>query len=338
MEPDTQSAPRLFGRACAPADAQLHLLAVPWDATSPRPGAGRAPAAIREASQRIETFDHQTGLPHLGALAMIDPPPALAELAAAARESATTIHAAVARGQTIDPADVELVERAASAVHEWVGRQSAATIAADKALAIVGGDHSAPLAAIEALARRVPGLGVLHLGGHADLRRPSGPFTRTSHSLIHDLAIACPGVSRIVQVGVRDLAADEAAMIRGSQGRILTFFDADLQERVLAGEPWRTIVASLLAPLPRHVHVSLTIDALTPEHGPQSARRAPGGLSWAHLLSLLAALVASGRTLLGFDLCEVTPARDPADTWDASVAARLLARLCALQLRSQHRI
>lgn len=338
MEPDPQSPPRLFGRACAPNDAILHLLAVPWDATSPRAGASRAPAAIRAASQRLETFDPQTGLAHLGAIAMIDPPAALADLTPAARRGADAIFTALTGGRSFDPADAAPVERAAAALHEWVARQSAESIAAGKSIAVVGGDHSAPLGAIEALAQRVPGLGLLHLGAHADLRRASPGLSRSASSILHDVVVACPGVARIVQVGVRELGPDEAAMIRGSHGRILTFVDADLAERTFAGEPWRAIVASILAALPRDVYVSFTVDALTPDHCPQSGRRAPGGLSWNQALALLAAIVHSGRVIVGFDLCEVCPAADPEDIWDASVGARLLARLCALTLRSQRRL
>src|SRR5690606_32843521 len=159
---------------------------------------------------------------------------------------------------------------------------------------------------------------------HADLRRAPPGFSRTHASLVHDVAVGCPGVARIVQVGVRELSADEAAMIRGSHGRILTFFDADLAERTFAGEAWRAIVASILAPPPREVHVSLAAAALTPDPCPQSGRRAPGGLSWNQLGALLAALVHSGRVIVGFDLCEIRPADDPEDTWDAGVGARLL--------------
>ncbi|MGV3638370.1 MAG: agmatinase, partial [Flavobacteriales bacterium] len=43
---------------------------------------------------------------------------------------------------------------------------------------------------------------------------------------------------------------------------------------------------------------------------------------------LLSRLVQSGRTVIGFDLVEVSPGRH--DEWDANVGARLLFHLCGV--------
>ena len=57
----------------------------------------------------------------------------------------------------------------------------------------------------------------------------------------------------------------------------------------------------------------------------------PGGLSFAECCHLLRVLSASGRRVIGFDLCEVAPG-PRGDEWDANVGARVLYKLmgCAL--------
>jgi agmatinase len=59
----------------------------------------------------------------------------------------------------------------------------------------------------------------------------------------------------------------------------------------------------------------------------------PGGLSYAEAIILIGEVARSGRTIVGFDLNEVSPGRD--DEWDANVGARLLYKLAAWTLQSQ---
>jgi agmatinase len=135
-----------------------------------------------------------------------------------------------------------------------------------------------------------------------------------------------PGVTRLVQVGVRDFCEEEAQRIDESAGRIVTFFDADLQARLAAGEPWAALVEEMLAPLPRTVYLSFDIDGLDPALCPHTGTPVPGGLNFAQACFLLRALAQSGRRLVGFDLVEVAPGPD-GDEWDGNVGARLLYKL-----------
>lgn len=54
----------------------------------------------------------------------------------------------------------------------------------------------------------------------------------------------------------------------------------------------------------------------------------PGGLELSEASSLIAAVARSGRTILGFDLVEVSPS-PKGDEWDANVGMRLLYKLAA---------
>ena len=44
-------------------------------------------------------------------------------------------------------------------------------------------------------------------------------------------------------------------------------------------------------------------------------------------------MAESGRTIVGFDLCEVAPGKEGAK-WDANVGARVLFKFCGITLKS----
>ncbi|MFZ9047091.1 MAG: arginase family protein, partial [Cyclobacteriaceae bacterium] len=53
----------------------------------------------------------------------------------------------------------------------------------------------------------------------------------------------------------------------------------------------------------------------------------PGGLSFESVNYLIRKVVSSGRKIVGFDLCEVSPGDND---WDANVGARVLYRLVTM--------
>ncbi|MGZ3703321.1 MAG: arginase family protein, partial [Bdellovibrionota bacterium] len=66
---------------------------------------------------------------------------------------------------------------------------------------------------------------------------------------------------------------------------------------------------------------------------PNTGTPVPGGLEYAEAVILIGEVARSGRTILGFDLNEVSPGKD--SEWDANVGARLLYKLAAWTLASQ---
>ena len=52
---------------------------------------------------------------------------------------------------------------------------------------VLGGDHSVPFGAIRAYAEYYPGLGILHLDAHADLRDAYEGFTWSHASIFHNV-------------------------------------------------------------------------------------------------------------------------------------------------------
>ena len=82
------------------------------------------------------------------------------------------------------------------------------------------------------------------------------------------------------------------------------------------------------------VYVSFDIDGLDPKLCPNTGTPVPGGLEFAEAVYLLKQVVASGRRIIGFDLCEVGAVDNE---WDANVGARMLFKLAGFTLLSQGR-
>src|SRR5438477_263359 len=77
---------------------------------------------------------------------------------------------------------------------------------------VLGGDHAAPFGAIQAHAESYPGLGILHVDAHADLRRAYEGFTWSHASIMYNVIRRLDGVARLVQVGIRDFSEEEKQM------------------------------------------------------------------------------------------------------------------------------
>jgi agmatinase len=87
----------------------------------------------------------------------------------------------------------------------------------------------------------------------------------------------------------------------------------------------------IIAELPEKVYVSLDIDGLTIECSPHTGSMVAGGLRFPEVVYLLGRVVDSGRKIVGFDLTEVVPDLD--DKTDATIAARLLFKMCSMALK-----
>jgi len=225
----------------------------------------------------------------------------------------------------------ELSERMNAHVQSTVQRW----LDAGKLIGVVGGDHSVAFGAIAAHAARYPGLGILHFDAHADLRRAYSGFEWSHASIMENVVRRVPAVSKLVQVGIRDLCEEEHERIAASLGRVRTFYDAELARERFGGVSWAQQVERMLEDLPREIYVSFDIDGLDPVLCPHTGTPVPGGLSFQEACYVLSALVASGRRIVGFDLVEVAPAADGSE-WDGNVAARLLYKLIGWALRSQN--
>src|SRR5437773_2459175 len=118
----------------------------------------------------------------------------------------------------------ELVNTRGAQLNAWVQEETARWLDRDRIVGVVGGDHAVPFGAIAAAAHRHPGLGILHLDAHADLREAYEGFTWSHASIMFNVLARLPAVARLVQVGIRDLGEAEHRRIEASGGRVVTFF------------------------------------------------------------------------------------------------------------------
>lgn len=319
----------VFGLPHSAEEAAVVLVPVPFEATtSYGGGAARGPEAIRAASRQVDLFDVETGRPYEAGIHMLPSPEEIARLDRAARAAAAPVIEAggIVPGRPELARAAQEVDRACERVNAWVEEQVSGLLARGKQVGVVGGDHSVAFGAVAAHARRHPGLGVLHVDAHADLRVAFEGFTYSHASVLYNVAERLPEIARIVQVGVRDLSEEEHAYAASSGGRIVQHADAELARARFEGERWADRVARIVEPLPRDVYVTFDIDGLDPTLCPHTGTPVPGGLSFQEAAYLVGAVVRSGRRLVGFDLVEVAP--DPGGgEWDGNVGARLLYKL-----------
>jgi agmatinase len=226
------------------------------------------------------------------------------------------------------------VNACSAKLNEWVYGRTAKRLSEGKIVGLVGGDHSVSLGAIRACAEAHPGMGILHIDAHADLRDAYEGFQWSHASIMNNVLREVPGVAKLVQVGIRDFC-DSEYDITQNDPRVETHFDFALKRDLLSGKPWSALVQAMLAPLPQKIYVSFDIDGLEPWLCPGTGTPVPGGLSYEQAVFLLEALARAGKVVVGFDLNEVAPSGKAGDEWDGNVGARLLYKLCGVALLSQ---
>jgi agmatinase len=130
---------------------------------------------------------------------------------------------------------------------------------------------------------------------------------------------------------VRDYSVGELEVIQNNNGRVITFFDADIKTRQFEGDTWKKIVDEIISGLPQNIYVSFDIDGLDPKLCPNTGTPVHGGFEIEEIFYLLSKMLQSGRRLIGFDLLEVAMGDS---SWDANVGARVLWKLCNLLVKS----
>ncbi len=322
----------IFGLEGGSETSRVHLLPAPVEATvSYGTGTSTAPSAIARASQQVDLFDFTNAVPwragvhlHVASeeVAGIDEETRALVRTARGLTPGTRAHRRVL--EEVNSRGDRQQEILASSVDDLLGRQ--------RIVGVVGGDHSVACAAIAAHAGRFPGICVLQVDAHADLRASYEGFAWSHASAMYNVLSRLPGVARLVQVGVRDLSPAEKSLIDTDE-RIHTFFGPWLGERKLAGVPFTETCATIVDSLLDEVYVTFDIDGLDPTLCPHTGTPVPDGLSFSEATFLLAQVAGSGRRVVGFDLCEVVPG-PPGDDWDANVAARLLYKMIGVVLTS----
>ncbi|MDX2213719.1 MAG: agmatinase family protein [Oculatellaceae cyanobacterium bins.114] len=316
--------------------ANLIVFGVPWEVTvSYGAGTANGPLRVLEASRQLDVFDfdYPDGWKH--GIFMAEIPAQIQAQGESLRRDAAQIIEHLEQGNAIED-DPDLLQRlqqinqACAQVNQWLFERSQAAMNQGKQVAVIGGDHSTPLGYLQALAQHYSDFGILHIDAHADLRDAYEGF-QFSHASIMFNALQLPQISKLVQVGIRDLCQDEVTLIQQSQGRVSAYYDPMLKQKLYAGIPWSELCQQIVSELPSQVYISFDIDGLDPKLCPNTGTPVPGGLELEQAFCLFREVVQSGRQIIGFDLVEVGDAE-----WDGNVGARAVYKLCNLMALSAH--
>ena len=330
----------VFGLPHSESEALVVLLPVPWEATtSYGGGASDGPKAILAASAQVDLFDLDVEKPYALGIHMV--PEAEVIITANGEGKALAEKIVEAGGAGTEPEllrSLARVNELSEQVNAWVEKETARLLDAGKIVGIVGGDHSVPYGALKAMAARRPSFGILHFDAHSDTRRAYEGFVHSHASILFNVLDQIPQVTKVVQVGIRDLCEEEVAFGNSQGARVRMFSDRELVKRRHGGEPFARTVEAIVKELPDEVWVSFDIDGLDPRFCPHTGTPVPGGLDMSEVIAILREVARAGRRILGFDLNEVAPnASDENDQWDGNVGARMLYKLIGFTLASQGR-
>lgn len=244
-------------------EAAFVVIPIPYDLTSTyQSGSRRGPHAILDASGNMELYDEELCKEtYLTGIYTLSP------LESDARGPGEMVH---------------------------VIRQAAADVLAhNKIPVILGGEHSISFGVVQAMREKFPGISVLQLDAHADLRNyyQCSPYSHASVG--RRISELCP----LVQAGIRSMSAEEAAFMKESTIRT---FSADF----ILEEPlwWEKICENLRG----DVYITIDMDVLDPSIMPATGTPEPGGIYWKDILRLVKA-VSSRCRVRGFDVVELSP-------------------------------
>jgi agmatinase len=247
---------RYLGAHSSVDEADVVLLGVPFDGTASfRPGARFGPQGIRFWSDVLETYSHPFDA-DLGDLRLADAGD-LQGISADWNTAAETIRGAVEK----------ILQRKAVPV-------------------MMGGEHLITLPAVEAVAEAFPGLAVVQMDAHMDLRDEYDGI-RLSHATVMRRVMENVGADSLWQYGIRSGTREEWALSK-ENGTLLSDIGA-LQD--LVGD--------------RPVYLTVDLDVLDPSVMPETGTPEPGGISFSHLHETI--LACRGLNVVAGDVVEYCP-------------------------------
>ena len=286
-------------------DAQVAFVGVPYDGGTPQPGiptGQRAgPAAAREAStDQIRYPRVSPGTSDAGGEGWYD--------VEADRDYLVGVTMADVGDVAIQGSDtVGNYERIAAAAR-GIAERGALMVA-------VGGDHSISYPLGQGM-EPVGEFDVVHVDAHTDFLDELNGARLTGASQLRRLA-ELPFVNSVSALGVRNVDRAEIQGLRELDGRWATSRD------ILERGPSEVVREAV--PEGGSLYVSVDLDVLDSSIAPGHSLPEPGGLGYRELRALLAEVARRGP-VIGFDVVELNPARDPSGA-TARVAAWIVVHL-----------
>ncbi len=333
----------LFGFPVTENEADIVIIPIPWDATaSYGKGTSDGPKAILDASVQLDFYHPKLQNAFQTKVFMTAISNEWKEInTKLCVEAIEYIDFLENGGKLEDNKDFQLtvstISEAQNALKDNLKNRALELMKQGKLVGVLGGEHSTPLGLIEAIDSQNKPFGILQIDAHADLRDAYEGFEQSHASIMFNALKNCSNLTKLVQVGIRDIAQSEVDLIQNSNGRIATYFDWDLKESQFNGNTWASQIEKIISLLPENVYISFDIDGLSPELCPNTGTPVAGGFKLEEITYLLFKLAESGKKIVGFDLNEVAPGKD--DDWDANVGARALWNLiCAVELNRRSHV
>jgi agmatinase len=253
-------------------------------------GAADAPRAVLEASQQVEFYD--IGLdaePYRVGIGTLEPP-------------------------EIPQESEQMVALLSQVTGDLLDR--------GKFPVVIGGDHSITTGFVRTVAERFPEFGVIQLDAHADLR-DSYEGNPLSHASV--MARARELTPHTIQIGIRSMAAEEAARVKSENLSFCTM------------RQWRQgrfDLEKALAGLPKQVFITLDVDVFDWSVIAGTGTPEPGGLYWDEALDLLEAIFQA-KDVIGCDVVEL--AHRPGDMNSPFAVAKLVYKMIGFKFAGELR-
>jgi len=276
--PGTRDVNRFLGADVPFEDARIALLGVPFDGTSSfSPGSRFAPAAIRRASDGLETYS----FPLKRALDSV---------------------------RYTDAGDLDLPFGNVQRVMDMVEEAVRALLERGKTPFILGGEHLISLPVVQGVSGCFPGLKVVQLDAHADLRE-TYMSERLSHATVmyHICRLVTP--ERVAQIGIRSGTEEEFAYA----GTRTQFWPGTVMNAVGPVVDWAGSDP---------VYLTVDIDIVDPAFAPGTGTPEPGGPGSGEILEAVRYLCQNVH-VVGVDLVEVCPQLDTPSQITSFLAAKL---------------
>ncbi len=333
FDPNSASNPNnnIFGLPSTEDESALIIVPVPWEVTvSYSAGTARAADHILKASMQVDLYDSEYKEVWRKGFYLRPTDKKILLKSDYLRKEAELYINFISKGEDFEKnafmcKSLKEINEGAKMLNTWVYEQTSELLKKNKLVALLGGDHSTPIGFMKAIGEKHGEFGILQIDAHCDLRKSFENFSYSHASIMYNALTEIPQISRLVQVGIRDVCQEEIDYIEANPERVSTYFDRDIKERQFEGESWKQIVEEIVSRLPEKVYISFDIDGLDPKLCPNTGTPVHGGFETEQVYYLFKKVLQSGRKFIGFDLDEVGVGEND---WDANVGARVLFKLC----------
>jgi len=329
----------IFGLPFNAEESETILIPVPWEVTvSYHSGTAKGPEAILKASYQVDLFDPFLNDAWKFGIYLDKIKTSFVQKSKSFRSKAERYFKLLDKKTAQSEKQKKSLSKEINTACEWMNNQvyalSTAYLHQNKLVGLIGGDHSTPFGFIQALSDYYGSFSILQIDAHADLRKSYQGFKYSHASIMYNVINQIHTLEKLVQVGIRDYCEEEYQLIQ-THPKIKTFFDKDIKNTMFRGDSWDRVCNRIIKELGNKVYISFDIDGLDPKLCPNTGTPVAGGLEAEQVLYLFEKIALSGKTIIGFDLNEVAPAKD--NDWDANVASRILYRMINIAQRSRQK-